>query len=668
MRPLFAALALASLAAVAPVVPAAHGQEAGSADIILVDQDAWVTTGEITMLRVRVEGPLDDRELRLDVHSALSTRTAFEQTVEGNALGPRLDQERVSLAERPPGANGELVLPLGAGDAIEGLGAIGLPIGRTGVYPLRVAVGPVGGADEASLVTWLVVADAEPVREPLGLAWIWSVAAPPALDPQGAPAEPVLESFGPGGDLEALAGLLERAGDLALTLVVSPQTVAAWEAASLDADLRPGLVALQQAGRRSDVQVVAAPYVPLDLPALARTGLHDLIAEQLVSGVDTLERLLGVRVDPRTTMPGRLDDASLDRLRALFVDRLVVLDTELEPVTPRLTPARPFQLEGGGSTFRTVAANEGLRDLLERRFLPEPEPRALRAQRFLAGLSLVALEEPARARGVTIAAPMPWDPDPALVDRVLEGLRGHPLVQTETLAQQFNRVEDDVDPDDADEPLVRRLAPIDPGRLAFSASEYADVRAQLVSFASVVGGDDPLIARGEEALRVAPSRLLDDDEARGELGLVRGGVASVLSEVRATDKTVTLTSSEAEIPVSFVNGTEEPVSVRMHLESSKLLFPAGESQDITLPPGNTTMQIPVEARASGTFTMTVTLASVDGYLTLGEPARIRVRSTVFSGMGAFLTGGAAAFLVLWWGNHIRRTRRARRAAVDGTPA
>jgi len=664
VRPLLAALALASLAVVASV-PAADAQEAGGADVTLVDQDAWATTDAITMLRVRIEGPVRGREIRLDLHAPLSTRTGFEQTVEGGDLGPRLTSERVSLEDRPPGANGELVLPLGTSDEIDGLGAIGLPIDRTGVYPLRVAIGPTGGDDDASFVTWLVVVEGEPAREPLGLAWIWSVGAPPHLDAAGAPAGDVLESLGPGGDLEAVAGLLERAEGIALTLAVSPQTAAAWEIASADADLRPGLTALRRAARRSNVQVLPSPYVPLDLPATERSGLGSLVPEQLLLGVDTLERVLGVRIDTRTALPGPLDDPSMVRLRSLFVDRLVLVDTELEPVNARLTPSRPFRLVGGGSDFRAIAANAGLRDMLERQFLPASEPRALRAQRFLAALSLIALEEPARARGVVVAEPMPWAADAALIDRVLTGLDGHPLVSTERLDRQFSRVDDDVDPDDGDLPLVRRLLPIEPVALSFSASDYEDVRAQLASFASVVGSDDPLIARGEEALRVAPSRLLDADDARSELGLVSGGITGVLADVFATDKTVTLTSREAEIPVSFVNGTAEPVTVRMRLASSKLLFPAGEQQDITLPPGNTTMQIPVEARASGTFTMNVTLVSTDGYLAIGDPARIRVRSTVFSGTGAVLTGGAAAFLVLWWGNHIRRTRRARRTAVTG---
>ena len=85
---------------------------------------------------------------------------------------------------------------------------------------------------------------------------------------------------------------------------------------------------------------------------------------------------------------------------------------------------------------------------------------------------------------------------------------------------------------------------------------------------------------------------------------------------------------------------------------------------IVLPEGVSTQQFAVEARASGTFTMTATLTTGDGAVRLGIPQRVSVRSAVFNGAGAALTVGALLFLLLWWANHFRRTRRARREAVS----
>jgi hypothetical protein len=103
--------------------------------------------------------------------------------------------------------------------------------------------------------------------------------------------------------------------------------------------------------------------------------------------------------------------------------------------------------------------------------------------------------------------------------------------------------------------------------------------------------------------------------------------------------------------------------VQLNAPSGKALFPDGAERLITLQPGNSTQRFVVEARATGTFSMTVTLTSEDGQLHVGA-TEITVRSTVFSGWGAMLTVGALVFLAGWWANHIWRSRRAaRRAAV-----
>ena len=81
--------------------------------------------------------------------------------------------------------------------------------------------------------------------------------------------------------------------------------------------------------------------------------------------------------------------------------------------------------------------------------------------------------------------------------------------------------------------------------------------------------------------------------------------------------------------------------MRVQLASTKLLFPDGADQQIVLPEGVSTQQFAVEARASGTFTMTATLTTGDGAVRLGIPQRVSVRSAVFNGAGAALTVGRA---------------------------
>ena len=138
------------------------------------------------------------------------------------------------------------------------------------------------------------------------------------------------------------------------------------------------------------------------------------------------------------------------------------------------------------------------------------------------------------------------------------------------------------------------------------------------------------------------------------------------SGITTTAKTLTLTARRADLPLSFQNNTGRAgIHVLVHLDSPKLIFPKGADFPLTLPVGHTTAkrnQFPVEARASGTFAMTITLKSPDGSIVIGSPTRVTIRSAVFSGIGIALTLGALLFLAGWWGNHFWRTRRARRRA------
>jgi hypothetical protein len=62
--------------------------------------------------------------------------------------------------------------------------------------------------------------------------------------------------------------------------------------------------------------------------------------------------------------------------------------------------------------------------------------------------------------------------------------------------------------------------------------------------------------------------------------------------------------------------------------------------------------------------MDISITSADGRLQFGPPVRVTVRSAVFSGFALAVTIGALVFLAGWWANHVRRTRRDRRAAVN----
>jgi hypothetical protein len=194
-----------------------------------------------------------------------------------------------------------------------------------------------------------------------------------------------------------------------------------------------------------------------------------------------------------------------------------------------------------------------------------------------------------------------------------------------------------------------------------SAVEYESAAADFATYRDIVGRDEPTAVDGERALRIALSTEISSERARAQLQKVDDMVATFTGGITTTARRITLTARQAELPISFQNTTGQgAIRVRVRLESPKLSFPDGDEQVLTLPPGNTTVRFPVETRASGTFPMTISLMSEDRQLEFGPPTRVTVRSAVFGGYAVALTIGALAFLAFWWGNHFRRTRRARR--------
>jgi hypothetical protein len=635
------------------------GAPAGAAEpqFSLLQQPAWVPLGGDVPLRLDVPASLlpsaQEVYLRLRVHSAVTTSAAFDRTVDGDRLGNRIDRTyEVPVALLPRDAQGAVLFTFGLA------GSPTIPsfaVSRPGVYPLEVALRT--NKTIASFVTWIVVADpAAPAgdTDPVRLASVWSVASAPLLDPTGKPAPGTASELAPGGRFTQIAELLDDAGSMPLSLRIGPETLEAWNSlAQSDSRLSAAVASVKAAAARPTTQLLPEPYVPIDLPALDAAGLGNELPDQLRSGSDVLEQLTGVAPSSRTSFVDPVDAPALASLRGVLVDRVVVRAPSIANARADDTLA-PFALSTGDGAMRAVATSPRFEDLLDSDVSP-----ALRAQRLLAALSVLSFErdEPA---GVVLATPLRWEPDVQTEETVISALRSHPYVQPVTIDDLFTGIpaaaKDDV-------PIAHELAPHDPAPFPVTAAEYRNAQVVLASVRSSVGAQDPGVQHGQQALRLALSTENSTARAHADLAVITSTANALQQGISTAERRVTVTARKADIPISFVNRTGKPVTVRVHLASEKLLFPDGADRVVPLTEGETTERFAVEARASGSFTMTVTLTSADGGLRISAPQKVSVRSAVFSGAGAALTVGALLFLAVWWGNHFRRTRRARRAAA-----
>jgi len=632
--------------------------------IALLSQPAWSPLGSDVPVRVDLAGATPGLEVRAVVHTYVQSRIAFERTLEGERLGSEIGTvaQPVELLPASPEGGRVLTLPLQDPSAPRDPNRLRISLPRTvaaGVYPVEIELrDPERGEVLAGFVTHLVatapVAEGPLVAEQLRLSWIWRIAANPATRVDGTVTAAFTRSVGFGGRLNRIASLLPAAVGIPIVLAPGPETVATWEAEGRrDSTAAAGSAAIRDAAATHEV--LAAPFVPIDGPSLETVGLGTESVHELRVGTSSLDAVLGTRVDPRTTDATPLDAAYLERLRTAGVDRVVVPPSALAPLDDpgQYTPTHPFALENLGQLFAAVETRPELSALLDTAGTP-----ALRAQRFLAGLSVVALEQPNDLRGVVVDTARRWNPDPEVINPVLAGLRENPLIEASSLDELMTTVP----PREGEAgPVVRQLVPIAPGPPSVSAIAFTATSRRLDGLASMVGATDPVVERGRDSLLVALTSAWSPATARtrssARLNHVDNEIHSVANQVIAPDtRTVTLISRRSDIPISILNTTGREVTIRVQLDSEKLEFPDGDARVLTLPSRNTTVRLPVESRASGTFPLRVTITSEDGALNL-QQARYTVRSTVVSGVGVILTIGAGLFLAIWWLTHWRRTRR-----------
>ncbi len=648
--------------------PGATSAPAALPHVELAGIPSYDTLGDNPALNLRLTGPLDGLALRVTAFAAVTSRSVFERTVDGRSLGTVLGTETYDISSLPTA--GDLsTLTLGIQDPAAARDSTRFSLRKAGVFPLKVDLVPITpGPTLDGFVTHLVVTTKTSlgtpasIGEPLQVAWVWPIVAPSARQADGSPNPAVVAQFRSDGRIGRIASELPDGSLLPLTLELGPETIQSWgQIAQNDPTVQAGIRSITAlAGGH---EVLASPYVPLDIPALRAAGLGNEVATQLEAGAKVLDDSLNTNVPRITSAESPLDDAALETLHAAGVERLVLSENALEQARPQnFTPTQPFTIEAGTSRYPAVSSDDGLVGLLNGEGTP-----ALRAQRLLAGLAVVALEQPNARRGITLTMAQDWNPSKDLLAAVIAGLQNNPFVHPATVDQVIERVPAETR---AGVPIVRKFAPIRPGRAPVTAAALNAARAKLAAFQTLVGAGDSKVQTIQHAQLVALSSewtgAAGRAAARAQLAAVDQDVNGFASQIQIpTDRTLTLTARRGTIPLSFKNLSAQPITVRVNLESDRLRFPDGANQPLLLLPGTTTVaKFAIETRTGGpgTVPLHLTVTSANGALTL-QTSTLNVHSTAVNGVGLFLTVAAIVFLALWWLIHFRRRRRKDRAPV-----
>jgi hypothetical protein len=465
--------------------------------------------------------------------------------------------------------------------------------------------------------------------------------------------------------------------DVPVSLVPTPETVDGLEPAGHD-DLESAL-AEAATGR----EVLASTYVPLDAASWNALDGPVTIGSQLDAGEDALTARLGVPADRSTGLLSPLvDPPALATLVDLGTERLVVPEPLLDPLDPSDFPVTMTQtfdvVDGAGRRVPAVQADAALEGHV--RSTDQP---ALAANRTLADLGVLYFDLPLVARGAVLRI---GPEDAAVLGPVLEGLAvaadappgASALLAPDTLPGLFEHMTRAPAPEsegegegEDDEVLVRGWVASGPRPLGDLPERRAEAVATIDAYRTMVGTDDDAVRRARRLVRVADDVRLGPEGTPGPQDYLDGATTVIggrLGAIRAPEQgAVTLTASDASVPVAIDNGLDVPVRVQLHLRSEKLDFPDGSPIEVTLAPGPNRIEVHVRARASGVFPLEVSVTSLDGAIELSD-ARVRVRSAAVSGLGVVLSVGAGAFLCVWWARNWRKARRARSLVSPSHPA
>lgn len=661
----------AMLIALGANTPAAAQDTGTGTELDLVDQTTWVGPDGQFDLRLQLTGAPAGAEVTVALYDAVPNRISYTATLDPEPSFPaRLEAPEV-VFEAPGPAPAEV--PATIALQSEPTEADRVWLSEAGVYPVQVEVTHDGEVlDE--LVTHLIREPApddpaspgaeedgaEEATVPLTTSVVLPLHAPPALNPDGTTE---LDD-----DARArLATVIDAVAahpEVPLVLEPTPETVDALAQGSAPGDVEL-LDRLRSATGAS--QVLATPYVRLDLGAWLDAGLDDQLTAQLTRGAAVVDQRLA-RADPRTWVADEgLGAAELARLSERGADQVVLPEAALAPLDQGTFPTtlvRPFRIPNPlGVPQLAIQADALLQGHLE----PGDQP-VLAGHQLLADLAVLYFDRPDLPHGAAVVPPQGWDPDRALLGVVLDGLATSTILEPATADELFARVPPattegqaaDPSTEDGAEVLVREVFPAPSAPLGDYPVALASTRADLASYQGMLATDNPRAQPIEERILVSGSSDLGPGQRETYLSAAVGAIAAELSALDAPNgQSVTLTAREGEVPLTLRNELGYPVDVVVRLDSTdRLTFPEGDTIAMTLDEEMERISLQVRARTSGDSPLRVEVTSPDGRLTVTE-TQFRVRSTAVSGVGLVLTVGAGLFLALWWARHFRSVRRAR---------
>jgi len=523
----------------------------------------------------------------------------------------------------------------------------------TGITPVSVSVIR-GTAVIAHDVTLIDIGWRQENPSPLSVAMTTHIAGRSQLTVPGDHSLPASDGSRAAQDVELLVDLLTHS-QVPLSVALSPEL-----AESLANGTLPTAVAARDIDRLISTvggEVLSLPYRSIDPFAAGTASLDERFISELDAGDAALQAAFPSLTPVRSVWLA--DDAitssaitteGVDLLKSQGVERLIMTDDSYAGGAPHDglddTQHGLFAIE---ATSLPVIITGAVGEIA-----PRPDvAREDQAVLFVARIMQLRREQPELARSVVFSAPDLTIPDVETVQAIERLLSSDPTVE-------FMRVSELPDQITAKRAIVTPAVP---------QVDLAQRRLTADALQVLIDDTGSMLNENHESVAQWNALINDLFDQRGNGQYVVDTIDVITNETSAVRQwvsvpmsgTVNLTGRDTPLPLVVENTGPEPLKVLIRLNAPRLVVP-DEPLATTLPPGVSSVQVPVEARSNGSFDVEVEVLSPAGTPVVSG-VTIVAKAMTLSGFGRLVGFGLILVLISWWVSHLRRQRQCKVAAT-----
>lgn len=602
---------------------------------------AYVLSNNVMNLEIKTDADVN-ASIHIDLFRKTNTRSQLTGFASKLGKGTIKDRIEIPLSSAEQTSTGyKINIPINTGEA-------SLSISEVGVYPMSFSVitsNNKSSNTQYSFTTYLpnVSAGESAYSQKLSVAPL--LIFDPLINRQtltnnSKSAKELLESNV--GKYTKVSGSLTRIASFGAntSLVISPEAL---ENAALLATLssNDAVSELYNPTPNEYVQYIQDSYVPMNIAELEKAGKPSLFSDFLALG-RTVMGNAGYTTPSRTLVTQAMTKDSIVSIVKSGVDNLVLDDSTF---AQKNRPSQRYAKVFSGDFSVSVATAE----YQLANSTPESLSSDSKANYLVAATSVIALESPSISRG----AIMPLDLgelNPYVAEKFISSVANNPLTKTIKIDQFFK----DLDEDKALSKQLEKATLPTPAAKSINTKQINMIEKLALAGESVY----PDTSINHQIFKWSRLAMLSRSDRKVGSAITVDTMNNQISEIRNSiglpeKRTLTITSKENKIPVTIRNTSGKVLKVVVEVNSSKLSFPKGYSFEATLNQENTTITVPVKARTSGSFPISVKVLTPEQNIEIAQQG-VTIRSSAFSGVGIAISIASILFLAFWWAIHYRK--------------